>query len=153
MRKTKYTVNDFIGKCYGDLTVIGGRRISEYLYLKCTCVCGNTVEVRRTNLTSGKSTNCGCKTKGFKHLIKNNSQVFKFDNIPSNNSSGYVGVDYNKNTGKYRARITVMRKTFVLGTFDTPQQANTEREKIVKILDWVIENLKIKNTVEGEVNI
>lgn len=148
-RKMKYIVNDFIGKRYGDLTVIGGRRISEYLYLECVCVCGNIVEVRRTNLTSGKTTNCGCKSKGFKHLIKDKSQVFKFDNISSNNSSGYVGVDYDKRIGKYRARVTIMRKTFCLGYFDTPQQANDERKKIVKILDWVVENLKNKNTVGG----
>ncbi len=144
----KYTVNDFIGKRYGDLTVIDGRRISEYLYLKCICVCGNTVEVRRTNLTSGKTRNCGCKSKGFKHLIKDHSQVFKFDNISSNNSSGYVGVDFDKNAKKYRARITIMRKTFYLGHFDTPQQANNERKKILMILDWVVENLK--NTIGGD---
>lgn len=140
----KYMVNYFIGKRYGNLTVIGGRRLSEYLYLKCTCDCGNTVEVRRTNLTSGKSTNCGCKSKGFKNLIKNNSQVLKFDSIQNNNSSGYAGVDYHQ--GKYRARITVMRKTFYLGTFDTPQQAHNEREKITKVLNWVILNLKLENS-------
>ena len=130
--KMKYTVNDFIGKHYGDLTVIGGRRISEYLYLKCICVCGNTTEVRRTNLMSGKTINCGCKSKGFKHLIIDDSQMFKFGNVQSNNTSGYVGIDYVKNIAKYRARLTIMRKTFYLGYFDSPQQANNERKKSKK---------------------
>lgn len=36
---------------------------------------------------------------------------------------GFKGVDFHKNTKKYRARITVHRKSHCLGYFYTPEEA------------------------------
>lgn len=43
--------------------------------------------------------------------------------LPSNNTSGYPGVVFNKSHGKWIASITVSRKRIHLGTFDSKEQA------------------------------
>lgn len=45
------------------------------------------------------------------------------------NTSGFIGVDYNKARGKYRARIMVEGKRINLGYFDTPEEASIARDK------------------------
>lgn len=55
---------DLSGKRYGRLTVI--RRADKKdtnnsrAYWECVCDCGNKTVVYRSNLTSGKTTSCGC---------------------------------------------------------------------------------------------
>jgi len=57
-----------IGKTFGRLTVIA-RDTSKPMghghdsYWICSCICGNTTSVRRTDLTSGKIISCGCYRK------------------------------------------------------------------------------------------
>lgn len=41
----------------------------------------------------------------------------------SNNVSGYLGVNYRKESGKYRARIRLDGKLHNIGTFDTAEEA------------------------------
>lgn len=41
-----------------------------------------------------------------------------------NNSSGFVGVSFYKNTGKYRANIKINKKGIHLGYYDTPEEAH-----------------------------
>lgn len=43
---------------------------------------------------------------------------------PRNNTSGFKGAYFCKDTGKYQARIAVSRKVIRLGTFDTAEQAH-----------------------------
>lgn len=42
----------------------------------------------------------------------------------SNSSSGYLGVHWSKKFGKWMARITIDKKTVVLGFFDNQEDAN-----------------------------
>jgi hypothetical protein len=60
---------DRSGSRYGSLTVISlGRRVFRSSrhgyanYWKCLCDCGNEVEVYQSNLTSGNTSSCGCRS-------------------------------------------------------------------------------------------
>lgn len=56
--------NYFIGKTFGELTVISFSKKSKNIkYYKCICSCGNVIDVNCYNLKDGRSTNCGCKRK------------------------------------------------------------------------------------------
>lgn len=50
---------------------------------------------------------------------ENNQNIGKY----SNNTSGYIGVDRQHKTNKWRARIQVDRVPTCLGLFDTPEEA------------------------------
>ena len=58
---------DFLGQVFGRLTVIGEvpkeERGCKQRLLICQCECGNIVNVRAGNLSSGNSTSCGCFAK------------------------------------------------------------------------------------------
>lgn len=59
---SKCNPNDLIGKCFGQLTVVGiskDRYRGEKQY-ECKCTCGKTITVRRCNLISGNTKSCGC---------------------------------------------------------------------------------------------
>jgi len=47
--------------------------------------------------------------------------------INTNNTSGYLGVSYMKALKKYRAYVTVDRKSIHLGLFNTPEEAHQAR--------------------------
>ena len=50
-----------IGKKFGRLKVLKlSRKEKQHPYLLCLCDCGNTKEIYLYNLTSGKTTSCGC---------------------------------------------------------------------------------------------
>lgn len=57
------TRNDLVGNVYGRLTVLDntGRQNKWGNYFwKCSCICGNNVEVVGGNLTQGTTKSCGC---------------------------------------------------------------------------------------------
>lgn len=55
---------DLTGKKFGRLTVVGfSKAIKKIQVWKCACDCGNIVDVRYGNLTSGTSQSCGCLQK------------------------------------------------------------------------------------------
>lgn len=60
MKKT-----DYIGKRYGELTVIAESEMARNYKRKllCRCSCGNEVVVYAENLTRGHTTSCGCVKK------------------------------------------------------------------------------------------
>jgi hypothetical protein len=53
--------------------------------------------------------------------------------IMSNNKSGYKGVHFHKQTGKWRAQIKVKGKIKSLGLFDNPEDASKIRNKAAKL--------------------
>ena len=55
-------IRDLTGNKYGYLTVIKptNKRVQRKVVWKCLCVCGKECEVLSTNLTSGRTTSCGC---------------------------------------------------------------------------------------------
>lgn len=56
---------NLIGKKYGNLTVIGlsDKMSGRKSYWYCKCDCGNEIEVRSDNLTTGNTLSCGCLKK------------------------------------------------------------------------------------------
>lgn len=142
----RYEPSDFIGKTCGDLTVIDGYRESGYLYLICKCICGNLKEVRHSNFLYKKPTHCGCKSndeiKNFVQRInKNETQPFKVGIAQKNNTTGCVGVDFQKHTQLYRVRINVKRKEYYLGSYSSKQQAirvkhEAEKHRTDDFLAW-----------------
>ncbi len=53
-------------------------------------------------------------------------------NSNSNNKSGYRGVCFDKVRNKWKAQITVDRKTKLIGRFDTPEQASEAYKNAAK---------------------
>lgn len=60
---------DITNNVYGELTVLGfshkvfrSSRYGYYLHWKCKCSCGNEKVVMGTNLKTGKTKSCGCKS-------------------------------------------------------------------------------------------
>lgn len=51
------------------------------------------------------------------------------------NTSGYVGVSYNKKTNKYRATLTVDKKYYDLGYYNTPEEASIAYNSKLKELE------------------
>lgn len=63
--RTQDTINNYVGRKYGNLTVIefdSKDKENRNLY-KCKCDCGNTIITSAKNLERGVTNNCGCKTK------------------------------------------------------------------------------------------
>jgi len=56
---------DLTGRVFGRLTVLeeAGRNQRGKILWKCLCECGNTVNVRASNLKSGNTQSCGCFSK------------------------------------------------------------------------------------------
>ena len=57
-----FNYKDLTGRQFGYLKVIQktDKRIQRKVVWECECVCGNLCEVLSTNLTSGRTTSCGC---------------------------------------------------------------------------------------------
>lgn len=89
--------------------VILSRMLSRELLRseQCDHINGNTLDNRRSNLRLA--------TK-FENM--HNSRKHK------NNTSEYKGVSWHKPSNKWKAQITVNRKSIYLGLFDTPEEAH-----------------------------
>jgi hypothetical protein len=62
-----------------------------------------------------------CKIENLQ-LLSHTSNTQK-KKMQSNNTSGYVGVVYRKDSNKYRATIVTNQKKLALGSYDTPEEA------------------------------
>jgi len=80
-------MNRQIGRKFDRLIVIGVGKShttkSGYLtrYLLCRCSCGVEKEIRTSDLTSGKTTSCGCKSQENKLKLKNDLVGQKFGKL------------------------------------------------------------------------
>lgn len=93
---SKIKDSDFIGKKFGEFTVIKFSHINNKnvrMYL-CKCSCGNEVVVNCYNLKNGKSTNCGCKRKNnLSKILKKDLTGKKFGKLTV---IKFIGVNKNK---------------------------------------------------------
>lgn len=69
----KKTKKDLTGQRFGDLVVVGehGKTAAGNVVWECMCDCGNTSYHSGTNLLSGSSSDCGCKSKKALEDIRN----------------------------------------------------------------------------------
>ena len=145
LRKRAYAKSDkkLIGKTFGELTVlkrVNNEGNSRYL---CKCSCGKEVVLVGAALLAGQQKTCGhvhergyekfseIKDLGTKDLeskrVEGTSLYAITTKKPINNSSGYKGVSYMKNKGKYRAYISLRGKQINLGLYDTAEEAYKAR--------------------------
>lgn len=122
---------DLTGVRFGSLLVTGyaGKRDGRYYWL-CRCDCGNTAEIWQSNLLSGHTRSCGCLQR---ESPRNNLKLINGTSVTmiesrlkapiSTNTSGYNGVYRDKRSGKWRAQITFMGKTYYLGSFSDIRDA------------------------------
>lgn len=121
-------------------------------FWKCECLkCGRIVSVQTSNLTSGNSKGCGCDK--FENSIENRNIILDHidrnrlncsksnlricstsDNaknifIPSNNTSGIIGVSWCKQWNKWRAFVCIEGKYISLGYYKDKNDAIIARLK------------------------
>lgn len=135
---------NFTGCRFGKITVTREEKEGEKWYCFGVCDCGNTVKIRKDSLSSGKTKSCGCDKRSETKIeqlkigrnLKDHTSLCFFENdAPSkNNTSGLKGVSYVKRTKKYRAFVGYKNKTYSLGEFETIEEAQTVREKAVKMV-------------------
>lgn len=133
----------FIGRRFGRLTVLGktgetAKRGSRRVPLwECRCDCGNTALVQMDSLTSGTTRSCGCLNEDKLEKMREaagyveGTQLSRIRNIrpTAANSSGVVGVYYDKRSKKWRASLKFQGRLHRLGAFDTLEAAAAARKQ------------------------
>jgi hypothetical protein len=137
-------IKDLAGKKFGKLTALKrtGKTSNNSQVWLCECECGNKVEVSAGNLTSGKTNSCGCLLdKSRKKAIKkaldvrqdkyiNGTDIYQLGQEPrSNNTSGVVGVNYDKSTKTWKAIIQFKNKRYYLGSSKNKEEAIKMRKE------------------------
>ena len=142
--KYKKTDAKFIGKTFGELTVIERVNDTGRAKYRCKCSCGNETVVVGSNLSRGLQKACGNPihvtdehkanfVKAGKENIEDKhvegTNLFNLTSKPTKRSTtGVRGVYYNKKTGTYKATINFQKKYIYLGTFKTLDEARKARE-------------------------
>lgn len=142
---------DITGKKFGKLKVLNRiyRESNKNSYYLCECDCGNTLEVARTSLVSGKSTNCGCvRRELFKNDIRHRAGFIEDtcvstlkSKLSKSNSSGIKGVTWDNKRKKWLAQIGFKGKNYNLGRHKNKMDAKKARKTAEKklfgeFLDW-----------------
>lgn len=139
-----------VGDRYGRLVVkqkMPEKSNGQGLLWKCTCDCGEEVETRSNYLLAGHKQSCGClatetKSKTGKSHVKDahshkrekewvdgtSLDMIKVGGKPNRNTtSGYKGVSFHKQKGRWQAYLNIAGKMINLGFYDTPEEAYQAR--------------------------
>ncbi len=130
---------DLTGKTFGRLHVVGLAYTKDKKnYWECRCECGNTCYVCTAWLTNGTTVSCGCKNDENRANVKNldsglvdgtRISSIKVDRkINRNNTSGVIGVSFDRDRGLWVAQITFNGKNHQLGRFKFKRQAIRARK-------------------------
>lgn len=145
---------NYVGQKIGHLDVIERKyllsgKCNIKAYYKCKCDCGSVIILQSQDLLNKK--NCGIQCKyaiearqelaiqnrsHLLNLFEKETNVTKLGRTASNanSSTGYLGVTLVPATGKYMAYIAFQKKTELLGTYTTPEQAYAVRLSAQNIL-------------------
>ena len=132
----------YSGKTYGNLKILnytGERNSQNAILALCECqLCGRITKIPYTKITSGQSKKCRfCNAAQLyagreigTALSKGGSRVLnlKRSKPNKNGSTGHIGVSRRKN-GKYRAYISLKRKQYHLGLYQTLEEAIAARKE------------------------
>lgn len=145
---------DLTGLRFGKLTVLSYVRKENGFHIwHCRCDCGNTVDVRQSNLQNGWTTSCGCRRDPKKNMHYAEGtclELLQPDLMYKSNTSGVKGVYYNKKRNKWIAQIMFQQKCYYLGGYDRIEEAAAARaaaeEKIFgDFLKWYEETHQKKS--------
>ena len=132
MSRALPTKENLIGRRFGKLEVIGrsdkrGSRGARTVPLwECLCECGNICYKATDTLTNSKLSMCNdCVGKYARTKMRkkagyvDGTQISKITstNLISTNTSGCRGVYFDKNTGKWRARLKFKGKLMNFGSY------------------------------------
>lgn len=138
--KHKPAVNrkDLTGKTFGRLTVTGRSYTkNNRSYWHCRCSCGNELDIRGHDLTTGNTTSCGCRAKEIRQEIDKHKEATRIDGvlssalhrgIRSDNKTGVKGVYFDKRHKVYVVRIGIKNSNKYIGTFDNLADAAKARK-------------------------
>lgn len=95
---------------------------------RCRCDCGKEIQTRIYNVLDGHTKSCG-HLKKQSHLTSVNGTTLESlkTKVSKSNTSGYKGVSQTRN-GKWVAYITLRRKRYHLGIFDSIDEAVEARK-------------------------
>lgn len=159
-----YAFKDITGQRFGLLTAKFrvksevGRGGSAVWH--CRCECGNELDICYNDLVYSNRKSCGCQK--IEHNAKLRDLLIHVDGtsidairkmtIPNNNTTGYRGVYRVKD--KFFAKIVFQKKQYMLGTYNTLEEAAVARRAAEKVLfDGTVqfyEKWKAKETRDPE---
>lgn len=143
-----YKKKNLEGERFGKLVVMQQAYTKQgkhgrITYWKCRCDCGNEKLVSRGNLVQGNVKSCGCIVgKYHKNIVEDtNISIISSSKVSKNNTSGHVGVSWQKSAQKWVARIAFKKQNYFLGCFDKYEDAVVAREIAEKqlhgqFLEW-----------------
>lgn len=106
-------LKDISGQTFGYLTAIRrtDKRSGRLYFWECKCACGNTCCVRTNNLTTGKTTSCGCRRishfeETVKDILLTNTFIFEHQYaLPKSGKTSRLTVDFLVFCGEIRIAI------------------------------------------------
>lgn len=133
----KYPFVDVTGQRFGRLTALRpteNRDGSGNRMWKCRCDCGKEVEVSYNDIAHGHQKSCGCQRREHEQKLGQYLSrvdgtcidILKSKKLPSNNTTGVKGVYLVK--GRYLAKIVFQKRQYVLGTYDSLEEAARARK-------------------------
>ena len=144
MNRASPTKESLVGRRFGRLEVLGradkrGKRGERTVPLwECRCECGNITYKATDTLTNpdlSMCSDCAQKYAGKKMREKagyvDGTQISRItsDKLSAINTSGCRGVFWDKNTGKWRARLRFKGKMYNCGTYLNFDDAVAARKK------------------------
>lgn len=150
MDRSKIPRVDLTGQTFERLEVLEYVGVQKESMWRCKCECGNEVVVAHHNLTSGKTTSCGCKQEEVRKAnFKNNIhfvdgtciEKIAAKTTPRNNTSGFRGVNQREN-GRFRASITFKGKRYDLGSYATLEEAVRARLAGEVMIDEFVDDFR-----------
>lgn len=140
---------DLQGKRFGKVLVIayaGMDKKQGCSMWKCQCDCGKVFVTRGSSLTDGNTKSCGCEFSKFTpNAITDQVDGTRINALlytkHNNNTSGHVGVSFNKRRQKWEAYIQFKGYLYHLGLYEDIQDAikareQAEEEKHGAFLEW-----------------
>jgi len=140
--RSAHNQEDISGQRFGRLVVIRRAKVpgqSPHQFWECRCDCGNTTIANVNNLRNGTTRSCGCLLVENGHKVQEWNKENEYQGgvfipalrkkIAKNNTTGVKGVCYNSRTGMYRAQITIKRKKYFLGEYQTLEEAAAARKR------------------------
>jgi len=136
---------DLTGQRFGKLTVLRpAENKNKRTTWRCRCDCGSECIVTTRNLRAGKTKSCGCIGGGLSHLTMVDGtclEMLQAKTVRKNNRSGVPGVEWRKNSQRWRATICFKGHRYYLGSYERFTDAVVARRNAeAELHDTFVEN-------------